>query len=212
MARKTKEEAELTRKKLIRSALLLFSEQGVAHTTLTDISKKAEVTKGAFYWHFNNKLEVFDAIIEEYSTPIEKQADAMMQQDGDPIAALSKTLDFFFGKVESSPELIALFDITYYKCEYTQELAPKLKFEQEQLLNTKDDLVKVLTRVDDSLWPEKSEQLIEQTALATIDILVGTLMRWIGSREGSLTKQIRQSLAMVLRGAGIQLSKFDNAS
>ena len=205
MARKTKEEAELTRKKVIKSALLLFSEQGVAHTTLTDISKKAEVTKGAFYWHFKNKLEVFDAIIEEYSLPIEKQADDMMKQGGEPLQALLKTLHFFFNKVENSPELIALFDVTYYKCEYTHELAPKLKIEQEQLLNSKDDIASALANIDTKVWPDKTKQLVESTALAMIDILIGTLMRWIGSRQGSLTEQVQRSIEFVLKGAGINL-------
>lgn len=204
MARKTKEEAELTRKKLIKSALLLFSEQGVAHTTLTDISKKAEVTKGAFYWHFKNKLEVFDAIIDEYSTPVEDQADAMLQQGSDPVESIFKTIEFFFSRVENSPELIALYDVSYFKCEYTHEFAPRLKFEQEQLLKTKDDLAKVLAKVDTSVWPNKSDELIESIAMGMVDMVLGTFMRWIGSRKGSLATQVKDTLTIVLRGAGIK--------
>lgn len=206
MARKTKEEAELTRKKLIKSALFLFSEQGVAHTTLTEISKKAEVTKGAFYWHFKNKLEVFEAIIAEYSTPVEKQADLLLQNGHEPVQSIFSAVEFLAGQIESSPELIALFDVYYYKCEYTQEFSPMLKFEQEQVLNTKDDLVQVLTKVDKSIWPNKSETLIETVAMGIVDIFIGTLMRWVGSRNGSLTTQMKASLELTLRGAGIQFT------
>ncbi|OCQ21913.1 hypothetical protein A7985_08880 [Pseudoalteromonas luteoviolacea] len=206
MARKTKEEAELTRKKLIKSALLLFSEQGVAHTTITDIAKKAEVTKGAFYWHFKNRLEVFDAIIDEYSTPIEDQADVMLKEGQDPVESIFNTVEFFFSKVESSPELIALYDVSYFKCEYTDEFASRLKFEQEQLLKTKDDFAKVLAKVEASVWPNKSDDLIEQISMSMVDMILGTFMRWIGSRSGSLTSQVRDSMAIVLKGAGIKFN------
>lgn len=207
MARKTKEEAELTRKKLINSALLLFSEQGVAHTTLTDISKKAEVTKGAFYWHFKNKLEVFEAIIDEYSTPVEKQAEALLQNGADPIASIFNTIEFFFTRVESSPELIALFDVYYYKCEYTQDFSPMLKFEQEQLINSKDDFAKVLAKVSEDVWPNKSPEMIQRAANGMIDVCIGTLMRWVGSKQGKLTEQMKDSLELVLRGVGIEVKR-----
>lgn len=206
MARKTKEEAELTRKKLIKSALLLFSEKGVAHTTLTDISRKAEVTKGAFYWHFKNKLEVFDAIIDEYSTPIEQQADQLLLTGEDPINSLFESMTFFFSKVEDSPELIALFDVYFFKCEYTEELAPKLKLEQQQLMETQSNLaLKVLALIELERWPNKTDELVDTVACALVDVLIGSLNRWIATRQGSLTRQVETSIKLVLTGAGIKL-------
>lgn len=206
MARKTKEEAEQTRQALIRSALLLFSEKGVAHTSLTEIAKKAEVTKGAFYWHFNNKLEVFDAIIEQFSAPVELAADQIMLQSDEPIAGLLNALAYFFNKVESSQELIALYDVYYFKCEYTEELAPKLKFEHEQLMQSQSDIaLKVLTRVPAEDWPEKSELLIDSVANAVVDAVLGSFYRWIATRNGRLSEQVEYSVKLVLKGAGIRL-------
>ena len=55
----TKEQAELTRQRLLEAGLKIFSTKGFASTRLEDIAQEANVTRGAFYWHFKNKLELF---------------------------------------------------------------------------------------------------------------------------------------------------------
>ena len=65
MPRRTKEDAEKTRQALMKTALQLFFKKGVTATTLNDIAKAAGVTKGAFYWHFKNKLELIQAIEQD---------------------------------------------------------------------------------------------------------------------------------------------------
>ncbi|SEH05870.1 TetR family transcriptional regulator [Candidatus Venteria ishoeyi] len=64
MARKTKAEAERTYHALLDAATLLFIEQGVAKTTLNDIAHRADMTRGAVYWHFKNKDAVIQALWE----------------------------------------------------------------------------------------------------------------------------------------------------
>ncbi len=65
MARKKKEEAQQTRQQLIEAAIGQFATRGVANTTLTDIADAANVTRGAIYWHFTSKSEIFNAIWEQ---------------------------------------------------------------------------------------------------------------------------------------------------
>ncbi|KAA3609686.1 MAG: TetR family transcriptional regulator [Calditrichaeota bacterium] len=55
----TKEQAEKTRQDLLATALIVFSNKGFNATRLEDISNEAGVTRGAFYWHFKNKKEIF---------------------------------------------------------------------------------------------------------------------------------------------------------
>lgn len=55
----TREHAEITRKNVLKAGLKVFSEKGFAATRLEDIAKEAGVTRGAIYWHFNNKLDLF---------------------------------------------------------------------------------------------------------------------------------------------------------
>ena len=62
--KRTKEEAELTRKKLINIALREFVKHGFDNITMENIATKAGVTRGAIYWHFNNKEDLMDSLIK----------------------------------------------------------------------------------------------------------------------------------------------------
>ncbi|MBA6112881.1 solvent efflux transporter antirepressor SrpR [Pseudomonas asiatica] len=71
MARKTAAEAEETRQRIIDAALEVFVAQGVPDATLDQIARKAGVTRGAVYWHFNGKLEVLQAVLASRQHPLE---------------------------------------------------------------------------------------------------------------------------------------------
>ena len=74
--RRTKEEAEVTRQLLLKKALTVFSKKGYAATTLEDIAREAEVTRGAIYWHFGSKAELYNTLVREYSD----RGNAIVQQ------------------------------------------------------------------------------------------------------------------------------------
>ena len=64
MARRTKEDALATRDRILDAAEKVFADAGVAHTALHHIAEAAGVTRGAVYWHFKDKRDIFDAVIE----------------------------------------------------------------------------------------------------------------------------------------------------
>lgn len=65
MPRKTKEEAEKTRSRILANALKLFVKKGYEHTTFTDIAAELKMTKGAVYWHFASKADLLEALLGE---------------------------------------------------------------------------------------------------------------------------------------------------
>jgi hypothetical protein len=42
--------------------IAVFLERGVSRATLDEIARAAGVTRGAIYWHFRDKLEIFVAL------------------------------------------------------------------------------------------------------------------------------------------------------
>lgn len=74
MPRKVKEEAEKTRKRILASALALFTKQGYDRTTFTDIAARLKMTKGAVYWHFPTKeallLALVDAALKKFQSDL----------------------------------------------------------------------------------------------------------------------------------------------
>ncbi len=63
--RRTKDEAEQTREKLLDGALTVFSQKGYDAARLEDIAQAAEVTRGAIYHHFGNKAQLFKTLVEQ---------------------------------------------------------------------------------------------------------------------------------------------------
>lgn len=57
---------EHTRQLLIDSALALFGDQGFHGTSVQEIVERAQVTKGAFYHHFESKEDVLSLIHDEF--------------------------------------------------------------------------------------------------------------------------------------------------
>lgn len=66
MARQAR--SELTRQKIITAAVDLFSVHGYPATGLGDIIARAEMTKGALYYHFDSKESLAEAIIGDGGT------------------------------------------------------------------------------------------------------------------------------------------------
>lgn len=64
------------REKLLDSAAKVFAERGYRGTSADEVAADAGVTKGALYWHFKNKQELFFALIEER---VDRRARALMQ-------------------------------------------------------------------------------------------------------------------------------------
>lgn len=125
MARKTKEEAERTRQQIIQAARQVFHECGVSRTSLESIAKAAGVTRGAVYWHFANKADLFFALREQTSLPLLARTDSLLLAEGltDPIEGVEQALIEFFHSLEICPEVRQLFEIMVLRCEYVDEFA-----------------------------------------------------------------------------------------
>ena len=65
--RRTKEDAELTRKAILASAMDIFYEKGYSKTTFDEIAKRINLTKGAVYWYFRNKPDIVAALINDFA-------------------------------------------------------------------------------------------------------------------------------------------------
>ncbi|MBZ4194715.1 MAG: TetR family transcriptional regulator [Candidatus Contendobacter sp.] len=125
MARKTKEEAERTRQQIIHAARQVFHECGVSRTSLEKIAKVAGVTRGAVYWHFANKADLFFAMREQASLPLFSRVDSLLLADGlaDPLEGIAQALNEFFHTLEERPEVRQIFEIMASRCEYVDEFA-----------------------------------------------------------------------------------------
>ena len=123
MARRTKEEAAATRDSILDAAEQLFVEQGVSRTTLQHIATAAGVTRGAIYWHFDDKGALFNAMMERATVPFE--CSLATQKDDDGVAALDdlrRMMLDIFRITEQDPKARRVFEIATLKVEFVSEL------------------------------------------------------------------------------------------
>lgn len=120
MARKTKEEALATRASILDAAEMLFHRQGVSRTSLHEIAAAAGVTRGAVYWHFKEKADVFTQMMDRVCLPVEEGGAALMADAG--LVGLRTHLDEVFALVTHDEQARRVLEIATQKVEYVDEL------------------------------------------------------------------------------------------
>lgn len=127
MARRTKEEALATRHRLLDAAELLFQAQGVSQTSLQQIAQQAGATRGAIYWHFKDKADLFNAMMERVILPLESGPKSMCSaattEADDPLAEIEEGLIYALTLMTTDPQVRRVFDVATHKVEYTHDMA-----------------------------------------------------------------------------------------
>lgn len=122
MARKTKEEAEATRQHILDTAELVFESRGVSGTSLHEIAKAAGLTRGAIYWHFVDKADLFNAMMERAKMPLD-EVDGLCSGQGTDITVsqMRDGLVRVLHCVMTDPQMKRVFGIATHKVEYVGE-------------------------------------------------------------------------------------------
>lgn len=145
MVRRTKEEAEETRQRILDAAEHLFHERGVSRTSLAEIASGAGVTRGAIYWHFENKVDLFQAMLDRLHLPLEELALASENEDEpNPLGYMRELLIHLLRRVELDPQSRRIGEILRYKCEYTDDLGDLRQQMQRAHLDCDERIAKSL--------------------------------------------------------------------
>ncbi len=126
MVRRTKSDAEATRTALLDAAEQLFQARGVSRTSLQDIASAAGTTRGAIYWHFQDKADLFNAMMERATLPMERgfpDPDKPVDQLVDPIQALRDGMRHVLHLIATDERLRRVFEVVSLQVEYHAEMA-----------------------------------------------------------------------------------------
>lgn len=102
-----KEQAQRTEAAILDAALTLMREAGFEAVTVRDICKKAGITTGAFYHHFQSKEELFDKGFAPLDQYMEKALEG--QPADDPAQRLKTILCDYTAFMENCGELTAQY-------------------------------------------------------------------------------------------------------
>jgi TetR/AcrR family transcriptional regulator, acrAB operon repressor len=195
--RRTKEESERTRLQILAAARRVFARQGVTRTSLEQIAGAAGVTRGAIYWHFADKTELFYAMREQVSLPmVDRTGFAWFPADSaDPLASVERFLLGVLEALAGDAATRETFQIMGFKCEYVGELERELNLHNNRCTELYSKLTAVYRRA------ERAGQLRRglkpaPAALATCSFLIGLVRLWLMDRSG---KQVRPKARSIVK-------------
>lgn len=134
--RRTKAEAAETRCAILCAAEQLFFEKGVATSTLDEIATAAGVTRGAIYWHFDSKSDLFLELYNAADLPRVNMADVddVEANEGDAFQVIEKMACDWLKELASDRHRQRLLSILL-RTNFTEEFQPVMaeleKLDQE---------------------------------------------------------------------------------
>lgn len=147
--RRTKAEAEETRQRIISAAEKVFSLKGVSNATLDDVANAAGVTRGAIYWHFANKTDLFLELYNSAPLPQEDLIARILEdQDADALSIVEHAavtwLKFF-----STDERRQRIYMILLRCDYRGDLAIVRDRQVEAEARHLETLVRAFSRAEE---------------------------------------------------------------
>jgi TetR/AcrR family acrAB operon transcriptional repressor len=201
MVRRTKEEARATRSHILDTAELAFEQHGVSGTSLNEIAEAAGLTRGAIYWHFQNKADLFNAMMERVTLPLEEpREDSAFKGPDITLAQMRSGIVDVLRKVTTDPQLRRVFDIATHKVEYVGEMNAVRERHLAMRNECLTDMERALRRAVRS--GEIQKGVAPRTAaIGMLAVFDGLLQNWMLDRDGfDLLRVGRQVLDAYLRG------------
>ena len=208
MVRRTKADAEATRHSLLDAAEQLFQARGVSRTSLNDIATAAGTTRGAIYWHFKDKADLFNAMMERVTLPLEESmacAGANARVSDDPLHILRDSLKDALHKTATDEQTRRVFEIATHQVEYNDEMHAV----RERHLQVRNDCVKQTAQVLQAAAHKQGLKLampFSSAALGMHVIANGLIQNWLLEPGAfDLQKAGRQTIDTYLSGLGFAL-------
>lgn len=204
MARKTKEQARVTRQHILDVALRLFSQQGVSSTSLAEIAKAAGVTRGAIYWHFKGKSDLFNeiwALSESSISDLEIEYRAKFPDD--PLSVLREILVYILEATVMEERRRLLMEIIFHKCEFVGEMAVVQQAQYNLCIESYDRIEQALNDcVMANMLP--ANLLSRRAAILTRSYISGLMENWLFAPASFDLRAEAQSYVAIL----LEMYKF----
>jgi len=145
MVRRTKDEALATREALLDAAESVFRANGVTRSTLNEVASAAGLTRGAVYWHFRDKSEMFGAMCSRATLPMQGRLKQAADAEGDDaIATLREVSVQALREIASNARTRAVLEILLCKSErltLTPDGAPQADEMDRQCVNAIERII-----------------------------------------------------------------------
>jgi TetR/AcrR family acrAB operon transcriptional repressor len=195
--KRTKEEAAVTRATVLKAALSVFSTKGYAAATLDDVAAAAKVTRGAIYWHFKSKADLYNTLIEETSARGSAVVQNAVAQGGTLLDILRRIFVDQCALIEEDREARAVMELVLFKT----GLSPELQAGRRKQVQAGNELVASITQVmqmgiDQGILRNDIDPA--DMARAFLAFENGSIQVWLTSPKSFSLKDSAESFADIL--------------
>ncbi|TQM33499.1 TetR/AcrR family transcriptional regulator [Nocardia bhagyanarayanae] len=129
-----------TRERIVRAAVELFAEKGFHGTGVAEIGDRADVQRGALYYHIGSKEELLWQILRDYTALMLADAERITSGGDDPITKLRKLIHSHVGRIvehrrEVAIQLRDVGSLTGERAAQLQELRDRIQLHWQQTLD-----------------------------------------------------------------------------
>jgi TetR/AcrR family acrAB operon transcriptional repressor len=195
--RRTKEEAAITRATLLKTALAVFSAKGYAAATLDDVAKSAKVTRGAIYWHFKSKADLYNTLIQEFSARGAAVVQQAVAEGGTLLDILRRVFVRQCALIEADKEARAVMELALFKT----GLDPELQAGRKKQVEAGNALLEGITNAMQQGMAQgvlRNDINPADMARAFIAFENGVIQLWLVSPKSFSLKTSAESFAEIL--------------
>lgn len=196
-------EKEQRRNSILDAARDLLAQKGLKGTTIAEIAKEVELSKGTIYLYFQNKDEIIKTIIKEVLNQEKELVESCLHGEGTTIERLEKLAVIYKKDLLENPFKLKL--LQYYENIISEQIPPSSIF--EECVETENEIIELFQKIFEKGIEDGSirEDIdTKTTAIATILIIYSSLSTLIEkssaiyAHHGSSTQDLLDELFTII--------------
>lgn len=201
MARRTKEEAEETKKAICLAALDIFCEKGYSRTTFDEIAKRINLTKGAIYWHFRNKADILTEIIRKGFTISQSLLNVNISQ----VNSIYDFKEHILSEVKLIQEnkiYKKFLFFVIFQMEWSEAILNKVGSEIQDLIQANEEILKTALRKSQESGEISSSVNIEELSWLLACMHQGMIKNIISNNyQGDASHLVSTGFDLIIKGS-----------
>ncbi len=197
-------EKAMHRGEILEAAKRVFAEKGFAAATIDEIAQEAEFSKGALYFYFDSKEDLFLSIIRQITDELEGKIREVVGESTDVQDKIESLVNSHLSFFERDKEFFQIIASEH----------PRLEAETEGRLKgeLRERILKYLNVIEEVMKEGVSKGMLKDInpstlATALIGIIHSFIRQWILlGRKDSLLETGPVIMELFLKGAGISNS------
>ena len=163
--------SEISASQIVQAAIRVLARQGYARTSLMDIAKEANMSKGAVHYHFPTKEALIQVVLENACDTVARRTLDAWKRGDSALTSIRSSLDELWRvRAERTDEALVIADLLA-QSQYDEALRPKLAaYYNYAAAQVQEHLVPSLKAL--GLRPKVPDALLPRILLGLLDGLV----------------------------------------